>query len=157
MIIAGTIVAAVGCGLIAGLFYVFSGFAMRSLGRMEPQHGAAAMRNINEDILNPLFLLILLGTAVLSAVLTVVALANWSEPGSAWRLTGGLLYVVGVFGVTTVFNVPMNNRLAASDPSTAEGQAYWREYLRNWTAWNHVRTIASTAALAALLLAVAAD
>jgi uncharacterized membrane protein len=156
VIIAGTIVAAVGCGLIAGLFYVFSAFAMRSLGRMEPQHGMTAMRNINEDIQNPLFLLIFAGTALLCLVLAVAALFTWDEPGSAWLLTGGLLYVVGVFGLTMVMNVPMNNRLAASDPATADGQAYWREYLRRWTAWNHVRFVASTAALVALLLALAA-
>jgi uncharacterized membrane protein len=156
VIIAGTIVAAVGCGLIAGLFYVFSAFAMRSLGRMEPQHGMTAMRNMNEDIQNPLFLLIFVGTALLCLALAVAALFTWDEPGSAWRLAGGLLYVVGSFGVTVVLNVPMNNRLAASDPATAEGKQYWREYTRRWTTWNHVRFVASTAALVALLLALGA-
>lgn len=156
MITAGTIIAAVGCGLIAGLFYTFSGFVMKSLRRMEPQHGATAMRYINQDILNPFFLLTFAGTALVSLALAVSALFTWDEAGAAWRLAGGLLYFVGTFGVTMVFNVPMNNRLEASDPATTTGQEFWAEYHRKWTAWNHLRTIAAVAALISLLLALAA-
>jgi uncharacterized membrane protein len=53
-----------------------------------------------------------------------------------------------------VFNVPMNNALAAADPATGEGQKIWADYLRNWTFWNHVRTAASLAASASLIAAL---
>ena len=36
-------------------------------------------------------------------------------------IAGGLLYVVGMFVVTMVFNVPLNNALAAVDPASPEG------------------------------------
>lgn len=157
MIIAGTIVAAVGCGLMAGLFFVFSNFVMRSLGRMAPQHGMTAMRNLNEDIQNPMFLLLFAGTALVCLAVAVAAPFTWDEPGAGWRLAGGLLYFIGAFGVTAVVNIPMNNRLAAVDPATAGGQQYWAEYAVRWTAWNHLRTLSSTAALVALLLALGAD
>lgn len=150
MITAGTIVTAVGCGLMAGLFFMFSNFMMRALGRTEPPYGSTVMRTLNEDIQNPLFLLLFTGTGLLSLAVAVAALFTWDEPGAAWRLAGGALYFVGAFLVTVVVNVPMNNRLAT------EGQPYWDEYRRRWTAWNHVRTMASTAALVALLLALAA-
>jgi uncharacterized membrane protein len=32
------------------------------------------------------------------------------------------------------------------DPSGAEGASLWARYLKDWTFWNHVRTIASLAA-----------
>lgn len=150
MITAGTIVTAVGCGLMAGLFFMFSNFMMRALGRTEPPHGSTVMRTLNEDIQNPLFLVLFTGTGLLSVAVAVAALFTWDEPGAAWRLAGGALYFVGAFGVTVAVNVPMNNRLAS------EGQPYWDEYRRRWTAWNHVRTVSSTAALVALLLALAA-
>lgn len=150
MITAGTIVTAVGCGLMAGLFFMFSNFMMRALGRTEPPHGSTVMRTLNEDIQNPLFLLLFTGTGLLSLAVAVAALFTWDEPGAAWRLVGGALYFVGAFGVTVAVNVPMNNRLAS------EGQPYWDEYRRRWTAWNHMRTASSTAALVALLLALAA-
>ena len=37
---------------------------------------------------------------------------------------------------------------------TAEGAALWQAYLQDWTRWNHVRTLASLAASAALGWAV---
>ena len=37
----------------------------------------------------------------------------------------------------------------------AEGKTVWAHYLRVWTAWNHVRTVAPLAALACFILAFA--
>ncbi len=39
--------AAVGCGIVGGIFYAFSAFVMRALGRLAPEQGAAAMKAIN--------------------------------------------------------------------------------------------------------------
>ena len=54
-------------------------------------------------------------------------------------------------------NVPLNNALASADPASAEGAALWRRYCAEWTAWNHVRTLTSLAALAAFILAATAQ
>jgi len=54
----------------------------------------------------------------------------------------GLIYVAGMFLCTIVFNVPLNDRLAAVDSASAA--LVWMRYLKEWTMWNHVRTIAST-------------
>ena len=48
--------------------------------------------------------------------------------------------------VTMWFNVPRNNKLARLTPTAPEAISVWRDYLITWTAWNHVRTIASLAA-----------
>ena len=56
-------------------------------------------------------------------------------------LAASLLYLLGCFGVTMVFNVPLNNQLAAVAP--AQEAAAWSRYLDVWTIWNHVRTLAS--------------
>ena len=69
-------------------------------------------------------------------------------------LAGSASYFVGTFLVTLVCNVPWNNRLAAADPASAAGQALWARYVSRWTAWNHVRTVAALAALAAFVLAI---
>lgn len=71
-------------------------------------------------------------------------------------LAGGFIYVVGMFIVTMVFNVPLNDALAVVDPSSTEAASVWARYLRDWTMWNHVRTIASTAACACFIAAIAA-
>jgi uncharacterized membrane protein len=135
------VLAAVGSGLMAGLFLAFSVSVMGGLGRLPAAHGAAAMRAINVAILNPLFLAVFAGTAVVCAAL-VVAVAVTGGPAVA--AIGAGLYVVGAVGVTAAVNVPMNNALADSD-------AVWERYLMRWTRWNHLRTLASTAALTLLV------
>src|SRR5688500_16883554 len=90
-----TLAAALGSGLIAGAFFAFSSFVMGALGRLPQAHGIAAMQSINVVVLNPVFLGTLFGTAALSAVLVVLALLRWDEPGSAWVVIGAVLYIVG--------------------------------------------------------------
>ena len=150
-----TLLAALGSGLIAGFFLAFSATVMWALERQPPPAGIAAMQAINVVVLNPIFLGVFFGTAILSLVLDIVALVRWSESGSRYLLAGSVLYFVGTFLVTLVFNVPLNNRLAAVEPDSAEGRTVWTHYLSAWTAWNHVRTVASLAAAACLILATA--
>jgi uncharacterized membrane protein len=76
----------------------------------------------------------------------------WNDPGVAWLLAGAAIYIAGTFLVTIFVNVPMNNALDATQPASAEGAALWTRYLASWTAWNHVRTVASLAALALLTI-----
>lgn len=149
-----TFLCALGSGLIAGLFFVFSNTMMRSLASVPPAHGIAVMQAINVIILNPLFLTIFMGTAVAGVFLTISAFMNWQAPGQGWLVAGSVLYVVGSFLVTMVFNVPRNNALAAIAPDSAEGATLWASYLQTWTAWNHVRAIASLAAMASFVMAL---
>jgi uncharacterized membrane protein len=128
---------------------------MAALGRIPPASGISAMQSINVVVLNPVFLGTFFGTAALSLVLAAAALMNWTEPGAFYLLAGSLLYLAGSILVTMICNVPLNNRLAAVKPESAEGKAVWTHYLRVWTAWNHVRTAAPLAAMACFILAFA--
>jgi len=53
-----------------------------------------------------------------------------------------------------VCNVPLNNAVAAMDPASSNAASLWAEYARQWTAWNHVRTISGIAAAALFLIAM---
>ena len=103
--------AALGSGLMAGLFFVFSAFMMTALARLGAPQGIAAMQSVNVAILNPLFLMVFMGTAILSLVTAVGAIWNWSSAGSGWMLAGSLLYLVGIIAVTMLFNVPLPTRV----------------------------------------------
>jgi uncharacterized membrane protein len=147
---------AIGCGLMAGLYFAFSTFIMTALGRIDQAAGIAAMNAINRVIVQSLFLPIFLGSTLTCLALAVLAPFRWNEPGAAMWLAGGVLYVVGMFVVTAVFNVPLNNALAAVQPSGGEAATLWARYLSDWTWWNHVRTVTSTLALALFIAAIAA-
>lgn len=137
---------AIGCGLIAGVYFAFSTFIMTSFARIAPAAGIAAMNAINVDIVKSVFMPIFFGTILTATILAVLAFFRWGGPGSTAVLVGGLFYVIGMLGVTLVFNVPLNDALGAVDPSSAEGASLWARYVRDWTFWNHVRLIASIAA-----------
>jgi uncharacterized membrane protein len=144
-----------GCGLMAGLFFVFSVAIMKALGTLPPEKGMTAMQSINVAILNPVFMLVFMGTAALCAATFVLALLHWQSPGARHLLAGSLLYLIGGLLVTVVANVPMNDALAAARPGTPEAARLWASYLTGWTLWNHVRTVACLGATASYALALA--
>lgn len=148
----GTFLAALGAGLIAGVFFAFSSFVMTALSRLPVPQGVAAMQAINVAVLNPLFLSVFVGTAIVSALLGIAALFQWGAPHMGWLFSGAVLYVVFCFGVTISFNVPRNDVLAALSPGGAEAAEIWPRYVWSWTVWNHVRTVAAFLASAAYIL-----
>ncbi|WP_409237591.1 DUF1772 domain-containing protein [Streptomyces sp. PA5.6] len=149
-----TVLGALACGLAAGVFAAFSTFVMKGLAALPPGQGIAAMNRVNVAAVTPAFMAIFLGATGLCVVLAVVTFVLWPDEGTVELLLGSALYVVGSFGVTVVANIPRNDALAKVDPDSAEGAAYWRTYVREWTVWNHVRTGASLAATAAFILAL---
>jgi uncharacterized membrane protein len=154
LLFALTFLAALGSGLIGGVFFAFSAFVMKALGRLPPASGIAAMQSINVAVLNLVFFAAFFGTALLCILLAIAALLGWSAPAAIYLFAGSLLYLVGTILVTMVYNVPRNNRLAAVKADSAAGKSVWTEYLSGWTAWNHVRTAASLAASACFIMSL---
>jgi uncharacterized membrane protein len=150
-----TLVSALGSGLVAGAFFAFSAFVMRALARLPAARGIAAMQSINVAVINPLFLGVFLGTALLCVAAVAAAVMRWERPGAAWLLAGGALYLCGTLLVTILFNIPLNDALARVAPEDPDGPQHWAGYLRRWTAWNHVRTAAALAAAALFTVALA--
>lgn len=148
-----TFAAALGSGLMAGLFFTYSNSVMGGLARLPVAQGVAAMNHINVVILNPLFLSIFMGTAVLAVLLVIASLLGMT-PRPAWILIGAAVYIVGNIIITMTINVPMNNALAAAAPDSAQAAQLWATYLDRWVFWNHVRAIACTVALATFIMAL---
>jgi uncharacterized membrane protein len=150
---AATLLSALGCGLIAGVFFSFSSFVMKSLVKLPPTQGIAAMQSINVVVINRWFMSVFFGTAIICLVLAILSVFRWQTPGAGYRLIGSLLYLLGTILVTIVCNVPLNDSLAAVDPTSANAAQAWAHYVTTWTAWNHLRTIAALAAAAAFTAA----
>lgn len=155
-LLALTWIAALGAALIAGVFFAFSTFIMAALGRRPVAEAVAAMQAINVVVVRSGFMIVFVATAVVSALLALIAALQWNDPRAVWWLSGAALYVLGTFGLTVVRNVPLNDRLAAVDPESAESTGVWSRYLGDWIWWNTMRTAASLAATAAFILAIRA-
>jgi uncharacterized membrane protein len=148
-----SVLAAVGSGLMAGLLFAFSNFVMKALTRIPAEQGMSAMQQINLTILNPLFLLLFLGTAVFCAVLALFAVRQHQSTTTALLLFGSAAYLIGTVGVTMFFNVPLNNALATAKVTASTAPQVWTSYVKAWMLWNHIRTFFCFAAAVSLTVA----
>lgn len=138
--------------LVAGVFLAFSDFIMRSLATTSSQGGVEAMQAINREVFRWVFMTLFIGMAPMSLILGGYAWTNLSGPPALLIIAAAAVYLVGCFGVTVAFNVPMNEALARMELTSDATRAYWLQtYVPRWTFWNTVRTIASTASAALLL------
>lgn len=146
--------AAIGCGLMAGVYFAFSAFVMRALAGIPIANGVAAMQSINRVIVSSAFLPLFFGTTIAGLALAVLPPLFWNAGSAIYAAIGGTVYVLGMFVCTVAFNVPLNNKLAALGPTSEEAALFWQTYLRNWTLWNHLRTAASAAASTLFIYAI---
>ncbi len=120
LVIVLAFVAALGSSLVAGIFFAFSNFVMKALARVPPAQGIAAMQSINVVVLNRWFFALFFGTAVSCLALAITSFVRWQKPDAGYLLVGGLPYLIGTILVTIACNVPLNDALAAVDPSSAD-------------------------------------
>lgn len=129
-------VAIVSYGLMAGIYFTFSVFVMRSLKSLPDDMAVACMNSINTVILKSAFMPLFFGSSVLAFLLIV---AGFQSLMPAWAIASGLIYLLGMLGITVMFNVPLNKQLQSV---TTENQSLiWNHYALYWTRWNHVRTL----------------
>jgi uncharacterized membrane protein len=146
--------AALGSGLVAGVFFAFSSFVLPALARLPAPLGVAAMQSVNVVVLNRSFLGVFLGTAGCCALLSVRALSAPAPPGARLVLAGSLLYLLGCVLVTRAGNVPYNDALARLPPDGASVVDFWERYVARWSACNHVRAAAALVASALFIVSL---
>lgn len=143
---------AVGTALMAGIYFAFSGFVLRSLGTLDGPAGAEAMRAINRVIVRSWFMPLFFGTSAGCAALVGASLLGWRLPGAPLAVAGAGIYLIGMLGVTAAGNVPLNEALERA-PTRALAEV-WPAYQRDWGRLNHGRTLASLSAAGLLFSAV---
>jgi uncharacterized membrane protein len=144
--------ALVAMALVTGLIYTFSVAVMPNLAGADDRTFVATMQRFNE---NPVFQLTFTGALVLTVLAAV--LQRRHGPGVALRWTVAALVLYGiVFAVTLGINIPLNNEIdQAGDPDRIADLAHVRDQFEGpWVAANIVRTLFSTAAVAALARAL---
>lgn len=157
MSINGTIYACLGIGLssalVAGTFQAFSEFIMKALVEAQPAGGIETMQLINRKVYKTVFLTLLLGLMPLTLGFAVYSYLNIIGSPKTWIICGAFIYLVFVFLVTMLGNVPMNTRLDGMNYLAADTATYWENYGRVWTNWNHIRTLGSIATSVCFLIA----
>ncbi len=128
---------------VGGVFLAFSDFIMRSLNLVKGQGGIEAMQIINVEIMRSVFMVLFIGMAMVSLLMLVYAAVSVAGTPKYLLMLAGGLYLVGVFAVTAVGNVPLNNQLAGIDPAAVQTLAFWKQtYMTRWVNLNSLRTLA---------------
>lgn len=139
--------------LLGGVFLAFSDFIMRSLANTRGTGGVDAMQVINREVFRYVFMTLFIGMAPVSVLIAGYSGFSLSGPGTMLIVFAAIVYLVGGFGVTVVFNVPLNEALATMDIGSKATHSFWTgSYLPRWTFWNSVRTVACTLAAGLMLI-----
>ena len=153
---AATLIAAtLTTGLSAGLYYGFACAVMPGLARSGDRTFVETMQRINTAIINGWFMLLFLGSLLLTAAAAALQLAGGNGTSTAWTVAALALYSA-VLVITMAFNVPLNNALdAGGTPESEAGLAALRgQFERPWVRWNLLRSAVNAAAFGCLLVAL---
>lgn len=144
-------------GLLAGLFYGYDCSVIKGLGNLQDDVYLQSFQSINKAIQNLYFFISFMGC------LLVLPLATWLSYKSSdsatfyLLLSATLIYVMGVFGVTILGNVPLNEQLAkfnSAQATTNDIAAMRKVFEKPWNNFHTIRTVASVIAFSLVILSV---
>ncbi|MCC9071077.1 DUF1772 domain-containing protein [Flavobacterium sp. F-65] len=141
-------------GLLAGIFFTWTNAVTPGIGHLDDINYLRAFQNMNRSIVNPLFLIVFLGPVLLSFV--TVYLYKSNHHYILWLLLlAAIIYLIGVFLITIMGNIPLNSLLDKTDLTniTLEDAKSLRDQFEvKWNFLHLIRTI--TATLSFLLLII---
>jgi len=133
-------------GLLAGLFYGYDCSVIKGLGNLSDKAYLQSFQSISKEIINPYFFLSFIGSMI------VLPIATWltykMEVGTSFYLLliATFVYWIGVFVITGVCNVPLNDlveQFNISEASEAAIAEMRQKFETEWNLWHHIRTYAS--------------
>ena len=98
---------AASAGMMAGIYFSFSGFIMQALNALGATAATDAMNSINRVILRSWFIMLFFGSTALFGFIAVMALLTPGLAGRWLLFFAGVTYVIGMFGCTAFLNVPL--------------------------------------------------
>ena len=149
------------CSLVTGFIFTYAVVVMPGFSKLDDKEFLRAFQVTDGVIQNnqPLFMLTWVGSiiSVLSVIVVSLLSLGLSE---AWKLiVVGLIYLLGVQGVTISIHLPLNNRIQAIDINNMNNQSLNEERTKfemRWNYFNKIRTfIAFFTSLSFLLILIA--
>ena len=152
--------AAMTCSLVTGFIFTYAVVVMPGFSKLNDKDFLRAFQVTDGIIQNnqPLFMLTWVGSII--SVLSVIAISIFSLGFSeAWIIfVVGLIYLLGVQGITISIHLPLNNRIQAIDINNVNDQSLNEERTKfetRWNNFNNIRTfIAFSTSLSFLLILI---
>ena len=146
------------CSLVTGFIFTYAVVVVPGFSKLEDKEFLRAFQVTDGVIQNnqPLFMLTWVGSII--SVLSVMAISILSLGLSeAWIIfVVGLIYLLGVQGITVSIHLPLNNHIQKIDINDMNNQSLNEErtnFEMRWNYFNKIRTfIAFSASLSFLLI-----
>lgn len=129
-----------------GVFFTYSNSVVPGLDQISAEKAVEAMRRINIVIVNPIFLLSLLGPVVTGAVTGFLLLGLDEGAAALLFFSATAIYLIGCVMLTVAVNIPLNNALENS--TSTDWEKRWAEFSPSWKRWNLARALLSIVAVA---------
>lgn len=150
------LVTATSTALIAGLLYAYTCSVNIGLGHLSDEGYLSAMQSINRAILNPIFFATFIGTLLLLPITTVIHYGSAMHNRFLFLLAATVMYAIGVFGVTMLGNVPLNETLDRFDLASASSDEIARQRKSFEIPWNKLHAIRTIASIVSLIMVIMA-
>ncbi len=147
-------------GLSAGLFYAWEVSVIPGTKIISDTSYLETMQAINRAILNPLFFIIFFGSLLFLGIASFpqyLASVNMKF----WLIIASFaIYLIGTFGVTVFFNLPLNEALdlvKLNQLSSEQLEVTRNNYELKWNLWHKLRTVCSVASFTFILISQVFD
>lgn len=137
--------------LSTGVFFGYATSVNGALGRLKDRDYIRAMQHINVVIQNPLFLSAFMLPLAFLPFITFAYGGDFGSPKFTLFAVAAIFYTLGMFGITMVGNVPLNDRLARVDIHHASDKELTR--VRDWyeNPWNRLHAIRTIAGIISIV------
>ena len=133
-------------GLMAGVFFTWSNAVKPGIGKLSDLEYLKTLQSMNRVILNNAFRIIFIG-AIIAVALVPIFYFHLYPKNIFWLfLSAFIIYWVGVFGITVLGNIPLNEMLDKTnlESITAEEIKALRKSIEvKWNNLNLIRSISS--------------
>ena len=147
------------CSLVTGFIFTYAVVVMPGLSKLNDQEFIRAFQVTDGIIQNnqPLFMLTWVGSiiAILSSIIIAIVFVGISE---TWLIVlVGVVYLLGVQGITISIHIPLNNHLQQVNIDELNEEKLSEERIKfekKWNNFNIIRTVIAFSVSAILLLII---
>lgn len=132
-------------GLLAGVFFTWTNAITPGIGRLDDINYLQAFQYMNRTILNPLFYIVIMGPVLISFSAFYFYNSN-PKIISYLMISAIVIYFIGVFLVTLLGNLPLNDMLEKTNLHTislADAKKLRGNFETKWNNLHLIRTISS--------------
>ena len=148
------------CSLVTGFIFTYAVVVMPGLSTLNDKEFIRAFQVTDGIIQNnqPLFMLTWVGSiiAILSSIIIAIVFVGISE---TWLIVlVGVVYLLGVQGITISIHIPLNNHLQQVNIDELNSQKLSEERIKfenKWNKFNIIRTVIAFSVSVILLLILA--